>query len=317
MFYLANGLTLHSDHALSGFEAISSAKPNVELHFSVFPDRLFSRIVADSAPPYYVDPSLTAWRSDPYYALRYEDGTEFLIDGHVSEIWARWGTKSSFDSAVAYFTGPVFGLFLRIRGVLCLHASAIEDHGAAFAIAGPCGAGKSTLAASFARAGHRVFSDDVVALRHTATAFEVQPSWSRFKLWPDSVEALYGPEVDFPRLDAAFEKRVVPAQSVQDNANLPLRVVYLLKDRSPQVQQTRIEPLDAMNAMVSLASHTYCNYLLTPEMRRHEFQQLRELIGAIMVREITIPADFAQLPSVREALLADFAQQSRNPVSSC
>ena len=45
--------------------------------------------------------------------------------------------------------------------------------------------------------------------------------------------------------------------------------------------------------------------------------QARALMETITVRQITIPADFAALPRVRAALLADFAEQSRGTVRSC
>jgi len=58
---------------------------------------------------------------------------------------------------------PVLGLLLRCKGVTCLHASAVSfgEHSVAFV--GPAGAGKSTTAATFARQGYGVISDDIAA----------------------------------------------------------------------------------------------------------------------------------------------------------
>ena len=55
--------------------------------------------------------------------------------------------------------------WLRLRGVPALHASAVAVGGAALAVVGSAGAGKSTTAAARAARGHAVVADDVLALR--------------------------------------------------------------------------------------------------------------------------------------------------------
>ena len=88
--------------------------------------------------------------------------------------------------------GPFWGLLLRFRGVTCLHASAVAIGGSVIAFVGAEGAGKSTTAAAFARAGYAAVSDDVVALVERKGDFFVSPSYPHLCLWPESVEMLYG-----------------------------------------------------------------------------------------------------------------------------
>jgi hypothetical protein len=64
-----------------------------------------------------------------------------------------------------YLLGSAMGLLLHQRGVLPLHANAVEIEGRAFAFMGPSGAGKSTLAAWFHDQGYRVVADDVCAVQ--------------------------------------------------------------------------------------------------------------------------------------------------------
>ena len=59
-------------------------------------------------------------------------------------------------------------------------------------LAGPPGAGKSTLAAAFARFGYAVLSDDVAVLEQLEGALHVQPAYPQLRLWPDSVALLFG-----------------------------------------------------------------------------------------------------------------------------
>jgi dephospho-CoA kinase len=51
-----------------------------------------------------------------------------------------------------------------LRGVVCLHASAVAIGDEAIALLGPAGSGKSTTAAAFAERGYSVLAEDVVTL---------------------------------------------------------------------------------------------------------------------------------------------------------
>jgi len=182
----------------------------------------------------------------------------------------------------------------------------------AFAFMGPCGAGKSTLAASFDQAGFRVLTDDVLELEPRQNAFRVRPSLSRFKLWPDSAKAIYGDEKLFPRLVATEEKRIVePAQQPERSGGI-LKVIYLLADRSEASSRVQVEKSDPADSLISVASHTYANYLLTPEMRKQEFLALQRLIASVTVRRLTPKSDLSALGELREAVLADFEETLRS-----
>ena len=97
------------------------------------------------------------------FHLVYFDGMQFWMDRHGTKLWASWPSESSVEEAATYLLGPVLGLLLRFRGITCLHASAVAIDGSVIAFVGAEGAGKSTTAAAFARAGFAAVSDDVVA----------------------------------------------------------------------------------------------------------------------------------------------------------
>ena len=82
------------------------------------------------------------------------DGLELLCEpDQANEDWA---------SIVAAQALP---LAATIRGLEVLHASGVVLDGSAVLIAGPPGAGKSSLAAALVRAGGALLSDDAVALQ--------------------------------------------------------------------------------------------------------------------------------------------------------
>ncbi|MBV9064041.1 MAG: hypothetical protein JOY77_14110, partial [Alphaproteobacteria bacterium] len=63
-----------------------------------------------------------------------------------------------------FLLGSAFGVLLHQRGMLPLHANAVEIGGRAVAFMGASGSGKSTLAAWFHDRGYKVLADDVCAI---------------------------------------------------------------------------------------------------------------------------------------------------------
>jgi hypothetical protein len=308
--YLVQGLWLRTDLPLSGIEESDTAKPDVLVRFHEFP--VEAERFAREHLPYYCDPptfenALRAWQVPDGFYLRYGESLEFVINRTGTEICARANDSTPFDDLCAYLTGVIVGFTLRVRGTLCLHASAIQVGDAVFAIMGPCGAGKSTLAASFHHAGFRVLSDDVLEVEAAPLGFQVRPSLSWFKLWPDSARAIYGDENLFPRLVESEEKRIVEQGRVPEtDGGGILKVIYLLGERTHAGAHPVIENTASAESMISVASHTYANYLLTPEMRKREFEALQKLMTCVTLRRVTPTSDLSALADVRAALLADF-----------
>ena len=167
------------------------------------------------------------------FHLVYFDGMQFWMDRHGTKLWASWPSHSSAEEAATYLLGPVLGLLLRFRGVTCLHASAVAIGESVIAFVGAEGAGKSTTAAAFARAGYAAVSDDVVALVERDGDFFVSPTYPHLCLWPESVEMLYGTADALPPFVPNWEKRRLSSENggarFEDGA-LPLRAIYLLDE---------------------------------------------------------------------------------------
>jgi hypothetical protein len=98
------------------------------------------------------------------------------------------------DEAVLarHFTDQVLAALLRHRGLLVLHANAVQTPGGVVVLGGASGAGKSTTLAALLRRGCRMLSDDVTALRpgDAAGVIEVVPGASQVHLTQDAAEGL-------------------------------------------------------------------------------------------------------------------------------
>lgn len=79
-------------------------------------------------------------------------------------------------------------LCMRARGDVPLHAAAVEVDGAAVVVAAPGHAGKTTLAALLAAAGHRVLSEDLTCLRVDGDRAWVVPGPAVLRLRPPTAD---------------------------------------------------------------------------------------------------------------------------------
>ena len=118
-------------------------------------------------------------RGDGRLGLRPE-----LLAGHRREtVRYRLDADAVHADAEACFVGPVLGVAAQQRGELLLHASAVPIGDGVVAFTAPPGAGKSTLAASFALAGYPLCSDDVLPVRFEHSRPLATPFLPKMKLW--------------------------------------------------------------------------------------------------------------------------------------
>jgi hypothetical protein len=249
------------------------------------------------------------------YGLFYSDGARFAVDPHGREIVADWPPDYCFEDAATYLTGPVLAFVLRLRGLMCLHASAVAFEDKAIALVGSAGAGKSTAAAAFAKNGLAVLSDDVVALTEQADHFQVQPGYPRVNLWADSVRALFGSEDALPKITPTWDKRYLTLDQDGfrfESRALPLGVIYVLRSRETGGSTCRLGPISPSPAFIALVANTYLNYLLDKNMRSVEFHGLGRLVNSVPVRSVDLPDGASRPGELSEAITAD-AKEVLNP----
>ena len=256
------------------------------------------------------EPSLRAgvFPNGKCLAFFYGDGARFAVERRGREVWADWPENYALEDACTYLVGPVMGFVLRLRGTVCLHASAVVVDDRAIALVGLAGAGKSTTAAAFACNGFPVLSDDIVALCGEAGQWLAQPGYPRVNLWPDSVRQLFGSEDALPRITPTWEKRYLPLdQNGHHFAStpIPLGAIYILDDRDSVLKAPVIEEVSGKEAFMALVANTYVNYLLDQDMRRTEFDVLSRVVSGIPVRRVRTPEQPFAIFGLCEAIAAD------------
>jgi hypothetical protein len=258
------------------------------------------------------EPTQKVYRSPggDFFRIQYSDGTVIAVDAKGNNVWATWPDSATVEDTATYLLGPTLGFILRLRGVTCLHASAIAVGGRAIALVGPSGSGKSSTAAAFAQLGYGVLSDDVVPLTDPGDGFIVQPAYPRIRLWPASTASLFGSVDALPRITPGWDKRFLDLNGPRyrfQQSPLPLAAIYLLGERSSDIDQPLIAEINPQAAFISLVAETYTNYLLTPQQRASEFEIVGRLVAEMPIRRVTPCAGFDKLPALCGAIVEDFA----------
>lgn len=318
--YLAFGLNINSSHPIPGLP-LSPLNDYVDVQI------VFEETLSDLPPEEDEEPvcdlrhddgdsnsTLRVWKrsGDRRYRFRYGDGTEFVIEGSGSSICAAWPESLTLEDASTYLMGPVLGFVLRLRGSVCLHASAVVVDGSAVAFLAPPGYGKSTLAAGFAMLGHPVLTDDITALVDLVDTFLVRPAFPRLHLWPQAVQSLFGSVEALPRIcpdHPTWDKRYLLLDGDRyrfQQVETPLAAVYAGVYSEDQTGY-EVEPASGHSAVSSLVANSYSWYALDGEMRAREFDLFSRIATNVPLRIVRASGmDPLDLNNLCGVILDDF-----------
>jgi hypothetical protein len=320
------GLGLQVNVPIAGLAGLR--KPNgidVRMTIGAMPPDL-EKLPDGSAQEYYVSPYLdehdqpgvraSSVLDARYHRIVYSDGTTIVVDAGGSNVWATGPDSATVEDTATYLLGPILGFVLRLRGVTCLHASAIAVDGQAIALVGPSGAGKSSTAAAFARLGYPVMTDDVLALSDLGDRFDVQPAYPRVRLWAEAVSSIFGSADALPLITPNWDKRFLdlngPGCRFQQEP-LPLAAIYFLGERSEPSKPPHVEAVSSRVGLMTLVSDTYITYLLDPPRRAQEFEFLGRLVASVPLRQVTPSADINRISELCETIVDDFRKIPERP----
>ncbi|HEV8189336.1 MAG TPA: hypothetical protein VGP83_16400 [Pyrinomonadaceae bacterium] len=311
------GLGIVANEIIPGVPAAPIASDDVRITFSSLPSWLYE-VSANQVETYVADyndecgnPVLRMFSvlEGKYFRFSYADRTEFLVDQAGTEVWAKWAEPLTIEDTATYLLGPVMGFVMLLRGVVCLHASAIAVGDKAIALLGPAGSGKSTTAAAFSDRGYSVLAEDVVTLDDRKDQFWVRPGYPCIRLWPASVKALYGSESHLPKLTPNWDKCYLDLTERFHAEPLPLAAIYHLGGRRHDTKAPFVESLDRSEGLLSLIANTYATKLMDKQMRAREFELLTRVLNNVPLRRVTPHADPARIPELCDAILNDFGHR--------
>jgi hypothetical protein len=312
--YSAFGLKIQSDIRLIPplLEEQFSEPPDCELHFGAAPEpEVASKGPILTYASAYRDaagaPALRIWQINDgaYSRLDYSDGHQFWLDRKGTRVWAVWPNSSTIEEVTSYLLGPVLGVLLRYRGVICLHASAVSINGRAVAFLGAPGAGKSTIAAALAQRGHLVLADDITALEERSGVIYAQPAYPGVCLWPESMALLYRDLPETAPLSKQDKRRISSHEGLRfESRPLPLHRIYLLAYQKSCLEAS-ISAISPRSLLLSLAANTYANSVLDNQGRAREFSILGRIASAVQGRTLKARRDENQIDICCRLITAD------------
>lgn len=194
-----------------------------------------------------------------------------------------------------FILGPSLAMLLHQRGMLVLHASAVELGGKAVVFLGGPGWGKSTTAAALHARGHGFVADDVVALEADGSSSPILASgFPQMKLWPEVAASLGESPESMPLLHPLMEKRAHRSLTRFQQEPLGLGLIYVLEE-GPSIE---VAPVRPQEAVVELVRHSYCVKLLQAEETSSHFIQCANLVNNVPVRRLIRPRSLPALADV-------------------
>lgn len=208
--------------------------------------------------------------------------------------------------------GIAFAALLQQRGMFVLHASAVSVDNKAVAFLGWKGAGKSTTAATLYKRGHRMISDDIVAIDSANPGAPlVAPGFPIFKLMPEAAEQVLGDNPDdLSEIYAGMEKRFRPSSDNFSQNSVPLQAIYSLSEGTC-LKAELLRPQEAISVLIAntyLAR--YGNQLLQNNHAMTNLRQCSNIVNQIPVYRLERPKSFALLEDLAKLIESQCAGKS-------
>ena len=251
--------------------------------------------------------SLLLCRVPDGFLLRFPDRADFTIAMETGTVSCAPVPGASQQMITALYLNQVVPLMMNHAGTLVLHAAAINDHGRALAFAGPSGRGKSTLAASFAKAGYPFLTDDGLILEPADAGYLARPSHASVRLWLDSESALFNPAPADDGEEPVEKNRLISGPGLPHQQDpIPLGAIYFLGDAdSDTIEFRTLTPQVGLSCLIQHA------FLLDVDDRarvRAHFDRLADLSEVVPTFTLNYPRQYARLHEVIDRVL-DHARQ--------
>ena len=282
-------------------EARSAEGARVRFHLATSrrPDES-SGLRDDSAP---APPWLSIERDGDGHVMRFRDLAEFHLSADRGTIRCTAAPQLGLETVRHLLLDQVLPASLSGGPVLGLHASAVVIDGAAVAFAGAGGRGKSTLSASFVRAGFRLLTDDCLVMRLDGDQVVALPSYPSVRVWSDSA-AFVGARPERLRQVAGYSSKLrLDLESLSFAAPAPVRHVYILQ-RAAAGLDVRIEPIARREAYIELLRHAFQLDPFDAAILRRHGDQLETLARTVAVSRLHVPWEFPAVTAVQQAVVA-------------
>lgn len=240
--------------------------------------------------------------------IHYEEGTDVFANSVIDDVWVTWRSDSCLEDASTFLMGSVMAILAQLRGAVCLHGCAIVVDEAIIGLLGPKGAGKSTSAAAFAKAGYAIAGDDLILLSERGGQFIATPTYPMIRLWPSSVEYLFGHEDALPRIAESWDKRQLDLNSGDfrfQAAPMPLSALYIIGPRTSDESAPRIEALAPSAGLMQAIANSWAHYFEKTAFLAAQLRFLTRLSHRVPIRSLRAHENANRLEQLVRVVTAD------------
>ncbi|AWW72918.1 hypothetical protein CD351_00585 [Erythrobacter sp. KY5] len=259
------------------------------------------------------------YRDERGYLIRFPSQADFLIEQGPSvdsgfRVTGWPAPQCEAKTTINLYHNAIQPILGNHSGGLFLHGSAVfaraEDQSGAqdgaIAFLGLSRSGKTTLAGSFAQAGHPFLTEDVIDLVNENGRYWLQPKRSKLRLFADSARHLLGSDTQFDNDDTKQDVDAGAGLPFADAAH-PLRQIYVLgTDLRADLSIRQFSLQEALAALLPNA------FILDvedkPNLRAH-FSRLADLSQDIPCYTLDFTRDYSELPRVRKAVLDNLTKR--------
>jgi hypothetical protein len=253
------------------------------------------------------------YRLEDGYLLRFPGHADFLVSLDGSSVKATPVPQATDATIDHLYLNQALPLALSCQGALMFHASAVVlESGEAVAFMGSSGAGKSTIATSFAIAGSPFLTDDGLRVAQDAcNRYLVYASHPSLRLWDDSLETLLDGNERVAAQPSYTSKTRILADPRLPHCTLPtlLRRVYFLGNGD--AAKPSFEALSPPQALVALTSHSFLLDIESHELIAKHFDWLARFAAQPLFYRLDYPRTYEALPEVRAGIIAHSNNRDR------
>jgi hypothetical protein len=253
-------------------------------------------------------------REPSRWTIRYAGICQAALDRDRRTLTVHGAVGGEPGMLPVFLEGSLLAHVLAAEGLLVLHASAVELGGAALAIVGPSGWGKSTLAALFCAAGAQLVADDALRVDVSGSRATCFPGSRRLRL--RAAAAPLGHAMEGAALTETVDGRTAVRPAALVDKPLSLRAA-LIPQPSREAARLEVERLGPTEAVQELLSYPRLARWQSADQIGRLFRHTAGLAATVPVYRATVPWGPPFPPGLAEELFAsvgfDAASSRREP----
>lgn len=253
------------------------------------------------------------------YFVSFDDLANFRVCFDTRTVTAFDVGADTDDAALTHLLyDHIAPRILAHQGELVLHGSAVEIEERLVIFLGDTGTGKSTLAASLHRAGHRLLGDDAVIVTKSNGRYFGEAVYSSLRLFPGSASAVLGEGVALAPMAKYSEKKRVCLESASPlkEGPVPISALFYLTGEGEESTPAAYR-LTAGTSCIWLIEQSFSLDPHDPHSAAKRLAKVSELAPSVAGFEVDFPYDFDRLDDVHTMIhdcMSAAEKQSSNQI---